>query len=122
MCSSSEAVSAVFKDLGRTVSDEQGLKHLAIEYFGDENDLQESPLEQLALKCHSLQTLMFSEFGITTDSNRSRLLNFAGRAIAGSRSFSSLKISGTCSSVSDGAQFLQTLADSECNQLEGITI
>jgi len=38
-CSSSEVVNAVFKDLGGTVSDEQGLKHLTISSFMDENDL-----------------------------------------------------------------------------------
>ena len=53
-CSNSAAVNLVLTDLGRTVSEEQGLKHLTINYFMDRNDLQESTLEQLALKCHSL--------------------------------------------------------------------
>ena len=30
MCSSSEIINSVFEDLGQTISDEQGLKHLAI--------------------------------------------------------------------------------------------
>ena len=59
MCSSSEIVNSVFEDLGQTVSDEQGLKHLTIENFFDQNELQEWPLGQLALKCHSLQSLKF---------------------------------------------------------------
>ena len=87
----------------------------------DKNELQEWPLGQLALKCHSLQTLKFDIFR-TTATNRSRLLEFAGRAITSSRCFNSLHIEWTGSSVSDGAQFLQALADSECNQLTSITI
>ena len=83
MCSSSAVVNAVFEDLGLTVG-EQGLKHLTIEYFSDKNELQEWPLGQLALKCHSLQTLKFEGFYNTTSANRSRLLEFAGRAITSS--------------------------------------
>ena len=77
---------------------------------------------QLALKCHSLQTLKFNDFSETTATFRSRLLEFAGRAINSSRFFSTLFICGTESSLSDGAQFFQTLTDSECNQLTSITI
>ena len=112
----------MFEDLGQTVGFEQGLKHLTIERFDDENELQEWPLGQLALKCHALQSLKFDNFYNTTATNRSRLLEFAGRAITSSRCFNTLRISGTGSSVSDGAQFLQALADSECNQLTTITI
>ena len=122
MCSSSAVVNAVFEDLGQTVGYEQGLKHLTIEWFMDQNEVQEWPLGQLALKCHSLQTLHFEGFRNTTDANRSRLLEFAGRAITSSRCFNTIHIHYTGSSVSDGAQFLQTLADSECNQLTSITI
>ena len=111
----------MFEDLGQTVGFEQGLKHLTIVDFRDKNELQEWPLGQLALKCHSLQTLKFNGL-YTTDNNRSRLLEFAGRAITSSRCFNTLFIGDTCSSVSDGAQFLQALADSECNQLTSITI
>ena len=68
-----------------------------------------------------LQTLKFYAFP-TTATNRSRLLEFAGRAITSSSCFNTLYIYGTYSSVSDGVQFLQTLADSECNQLHSITI
>ena len=77
---------------------------------------------QLILKCHSLQTLKFDSFYNTTATNRSRLLEFAGRAIASSRCFNKLHIESTYSSVSDGEQFLQTLADSECSQLTSIMI
>ena len=49
-------------------------------------------------------------------------MEFAGRAITSSRCFTTLHIRWTRSSVSDGAQFLQALADSECNQLTSITI
>jgi len=122
-CSSSAVVNAVFEDLGQTISDEQGLKHLAIEYFCDKNELQEWPLEQIALKCHSLQTLKFNFLGYhSTATTRSRLMEFAGRAITSSRCFNTLYIKYSKSSVSDGAQFLQALADSECNQLTSIFI
>ena len=110
-CSSSEVVNSVFEDLGQTVNDEQGLKHLTIEGYNDKNELQEWPLGQLALKCHSLQTLTFNYFG-TTAANCSRLLEFAGLAITSSSCFNTLFINWTESSVSDGVQFLQTLADS----------
>ena len=83
-------------------------------------------MEQLALKCHSLQTLTLigidSFCGRTTDTNKSRLLEFAGRAITSSRCFNTLSIMMTKSSVSDGVQFMQTLADSECDKLTSITI
>ena len=59
---------------------------------------------------------------ITKATNCSRLLEFAGRAITSSRCFNTLYIFKTLSSVSDGAQFLQALADSECNQMTSITI
>ena len=59
---------------------------------------------------------------ITTANNKSRLLEFAGRAITSSRCFSTLYIKQTTSSASDGAQFLQALADSECKQLTSIYI
>jgi len=121
-CSSSAVVNAVFEDLGQTVGYEQGLKHLTIERFEDQNEVQEWPLGQLALKCHSLQTLKFDTFEYASATNRSRLLEFAGRAITSSRCFTTLHIDYTESSVSDGAQFLQALADSECNQLTSITI
>ena len=49
-------------------------------------------------------------------------MEFAGRAITSSRCFTTLCINWTGSSVSDGVQFLQALADSECNQLTSITI
>jgi len=58
----------------------------------------------------------------TTATNKSRLLEFAGRAITSSRCFNTLFIERTLSSVSDGARFLQALADSECNQMKSITI
>ena len=90
--------------------------------FWDDKELQEWPLGQLALKCHSLQTLTFSYFPKTTATNRSRLLEFSGRAITSSRCFNTLYIGSTYSSVSDGAKFLQTLADSECSQLTSMTI
>lgn len=61
-CSSSAVVNAVFEDLGQTVGFEQGLKHLTIEWLVDQNEVQEWPLGQLALKCHSLQTLKFDRF------------------------------------------------------------
>ena len=112
----------MFENLGQTVCVEQGLKHLTIEGFYDENEVQEYPLGQLALKCHSLQTLKFDNLANTTDANRSRLIEFAGRAITSSRCFTSLHIDCTSSSMSDRAQFLQALADSECNQLTSITI
>ena len=102
-CSSSEIVNSVFEDLGQTVSDEQGLKHLTIELFYDKNELQEWPLGQLALKCHSLQSLNFTGFKAASAANRSRLLEFAGRAITSSRCFNTLNIYKTGSSVSDGA-------------------
>ena len=76
---------------------------------------------QLALKCHSLQTLHFDEF-LTTHASCSMLFEFAGRAITNSRCFNTLHIFCTNSSASDGAQFLQALADSECKQLTTITI
>ena len=120
-CSSSAVVNAVFEDLGQTVGYEQGLKHLTIEVFVDQNELQEWVLKQLALHSHALTSLKFNWFE-TTATNKSRLLEFAGRAITSSRCFNSLYIAGTESSVSDGAQFLQALADSECNQLTSITI
>ena len=88
----------------------------------DENELQEWPLGQLALKCHSLQTLKFWSFGDASATNRSMLLEFAGRAIASSRCFNKLDIMCTGSSVSDGMQFWQALAESECNQLTSISI
>ena len=94
---------------------------MTIERFWDENELQEWPLGQLALKCHSLQTLKFEDFN-TTDASCSRLIEFAGLAITSSRCFTSLHIVNTHSSESDGAQFWQALADSECNQLTTITI
>ena len=87
----------------------------------DQNEVQEWPLGQLALKCHSLQTLKF--IGLrTTATNCSRLLEFAGRAISSSKCFTTLYINATYSSVTEGAQFLQTLADSQCSQLTTITI
>ena len=82
----------MFEDLGQTVGYEQGLKHLAIEDYSDRNELQEWPLGQLALKCHSLQTLNFDNLANTTATNRSRLLEFAGRAITSSRCFNTLFI------------------------------
>ena len=122
-CSSSAVVNAVFEDLGQTVGYEQGLKHLTIVEYSDQNELQEWPLGQLALKCHSLQTLKLNDITReVTATTRSRLLEFAGRAITSSRCLNTLLIANTESSVSDGAQFLQTLADSECNQLTSITI
>ena len=114
-------MNSVFEDLRQTVSEEQGLKHLTIELFGDKNELHEWPLGQLALKCHSLQKLKFDSFN-TTDASCSRLFEFAGRAITSSRCFTELHIGYTFSSVSDGAQFLQALADSESNQMTSITI
>ena len=49
-------------------------------------------------------------------------MEFAGRAITSSRCFNTLFIKNNRSSVWDGAQFLQALSDSECNQLTSITI
>ena len=85
------------------------------------NELQEWPLGQLALKCHSLQTLNLEKL-YTYEANRSMLLEFAGRAITSSRCFTELDISWTGTSVSDGAQFFKTLEDSECSQLTTISI
>ena len=91
-CSSSAVVNAVFEDLGQTVGYEQGLKHLTIEDLRDQNELQEWPLGQLALKCHSLQSLKFEILADTTATSCSRLLEFAGRAISSSRCFTTLHI------------------------------
>ena len=77
---------------------------------------------QLALKCHSLQSLTFNDFRHASAANCSRLIELAGRAITSSRCFNTLHIQYTQSSASDGAQFLQALADSECNKLKAITI
>ena len=59
---------------------------------------------------------------LRVNTNRSRLLEFAGRAITSSRCFNTLHMERTGISVSDGAQFLKALVDSECNQLTAITI
>ena len=82
----------MFEDLGRTVLPKQGLKQLTIEYFADKNELQEWVLKQLALHSHALMSLKFNDFTYTTDTNKSRLLEFAGRAITSSRCFTTLHI------------------------------
>ena len=103
----------MFEDLGQTVGFEQGLKHLTIDCYVDQNEVQEWPLGQLALKCHSLQSLKLDNFSQASAANRSRLLEFAGRAITSSRCLTTLFIMKTMSSMLDGAQFLQALADFE---------
>ena len=80
-------------------------------------------MEQLAYKCHSLETLKFFGIGTRVSSKtRSMLLKFAAHAITSRQCFNTLFISQTESSVSDGANFFQTLEDSKCSQLTTITI
>ena len=43
-CTSSEVLNSVIDDIGRAVDEEQGLKSLSIEFFLDENELEEWPL------------------------------------------------------------------------------
>ena len=76
-CSSSEVVNSVFDDLGCTIDGVKGLQSLTIQFYWDENSLQEWPLGQIVPKCHNLHSLKFFNFSATTPSCRSQLLEFA---------------------------------------------
>ena len=116
-------MNSVFEDLGQTVSDEQGLKHLTIEYFEDQNELQEWPLGQLVLKAHHLQSLKLAHLNLTTADNRSLLLEFAAKAATFSSCMRTLHIEGTKSSEADGDKFMEALAEkAEFDSLQSLTI
>ena len=56
-CTSSEALNLVFEDLARSIDYEEGLRVFEINWFKDENTLEEWPLSQLLFKSHRLQKL-----------------------------------------------------------------
>ena len=95
----------MFDYLGRTIDKEQGLKSLSMKCFEDKNKLEEWPLEQLALKCHHLESLKMDS-PWTTRANSSQLLEFAGQAVANSSCLHLLHIVATNTSASDGDRFM----------------
>ena len=56
-CSSSAALNSIFDDIGRFSDEEEGLKKLEINKFGDKNTLEEWPLSQLVAKSPNLAEL-----------------------------------------------------------------
>lgn len=121
-CSSTEVLNLMLDDLGRTIDDERGLKRLTITNWFEEHELQEWPLEQLALKCHHLESLQLSEMDCTKNSNSILLLEFAGRAITNSSCFSKLHIKNSGTTATEGEKFLQVLADDQKSQLQSLVI
>jgi len=87
--------------------------------YVDMNSLQEWPLGQIVPKCHNLLSIKFEHLTVT---NACSLLEFAAQAITFSSCFNSLHIAMTCSPASDGAQFLQTLADDKLDTLQSLAI
>ena len=122
-CTSSDVLNSVFYDLGRIIDEMPGLKSLTIEMIlDDQNKLEEWSLGELALKTHSLQHLKIANLGMTTEDNRSQLLEFAALAVSSSACLQTLHIEGTCSNAVDGGKFMQVLADDRCDSLQNLTI
>ena len=82
----------MLEDLARCVDKEEGLKKLKINFFLDQNTLEEWPLSQLLFKSHRLKKLTIWDLRYTTATNRSQILEFAGLAATTSRCLSTLTI------------------------------
>ena len=122
MSSSPEVLNSVFDELGCTIDEEQGLKHLAIDGFWDMSSLQEWPLGQLLFNCHHLESLKIADLSYTTEANIGQLLEFAGLAAGKSNCLHTLVIKVTKSSAHEGDKFMKVLAKSGITQLQELTI
>ena len=86
------------------------------------NTLQEWPLKQLALKCHSLQSLKIQGLYATTEHNQNLLMEFASLAVTTSSTLYTLHIERSCTSAEVGDKFLQVLADHRIHWLQNLTL
>ena len=79
-------INSLLDDIWLSIDGERGLKLLKIESFQDENIVHDGPLNQLATKCHNLETLMLTalDYNVTNET-RSELLKFVGQASCNSR-------------------------------------
>ena len=121
MSTSSEVVNSVFEGLALTIDQGQGLRNLAIEGFRDLNTLQEWPLKQLALKCHSLQSLKIY-FLESTEHNGNLLMEFASLAVTTTSNLHTLHIESSRTRADAGEKFLQVLADHRIHWLQELTL
>ena len=94
------------------------MRHLRIKDFADyRHDLEPWLLETISAKAANCEALEISDLRITTEPNRSALLEMAAQICTKSSCLTELVISQTFTTTEEGEQFLEALLYSRTKSL-----
>lgn len=75
--SSPEVLNSFIDDIGNSIDEfQQGLEKIQIDYFADQNSLEDWPLNQLASKCTNTKELRIEDLEETTEGNCKQIIDF----------------------------------------------